>query len=325
MPLLWVINFNYLVRHPWQSGLAAVGIALGIAVIVAVQVAQQSARSAFENAESTLFGSATHRIQTDRGPLPESLFQDLLLAFPELRATPFLESSVRSAANERHWLQLVGIDPFSSFGSVGSAHAATRALFGLLMTPSTGMTSASTLSHLKVANGEDAIFEFDNRQFALNLHAPSQAGKRSEALPDEIIFSDISTVQDSLALSGLLSYIDLEIPATPHGNELLTQISHRLGDGYEMRELQQERSVRQGLSGAFDTSLTALSLLALLVGMFLVYNTERFLILQRRSLFMRLRAVGVTRAEILRSVLGESALLGAVASAIGLCGGIILV
>ena len=324
MPLLWAINLNYLLRRPWQSGLAGLGISLGVAVIVAVQIAQQSARNAFEMAQSTLFGRATHRIQADRGPLPESLFRDLCLAFPELQATPFLEASIRSTTQPHHWIQLIGIDAFSAFSAERTARAAKPALFGLVMAPLSGLTNANTLRHLNIANGKATSFDIDAQRFSLTLHAPAQAKGLLEALPDDVIFSDIATVQDALGMFGLLSYIDLEIPAAPHPNALLTSIRDHLNGHYEMRDLRQERADQQGLSKAFDTNLTALSLLALLVGMFLVYNTESFLIVQRRFLFMRLRAVGVTRGEIFRSVLGESACLGAVASAFGVCGGVIL-
>lgn len=48
------------------------------------------------------------------------------------------------------------------------------------------------------------------------------------------------------------------------------------------------------MTRSFSLNLTALSLLALLVGMFLVYNTINFSVLQRRPLLASLRSLGVT-------------------------------
>ncbi len=75
------------------------------------------------------------------------------------------------------------------------------------------------------------------------------------------------------------------------------------------------------MTRAFRTNLTALSLLALVVGMFLIYNTMTFSVVQRRGLLGRLRALGVTRGELFALVLGEAALLGAVGTAAGAAAG----
>ena len=48
------------------------------------------------------------------------------------------------------------------------------------------------------------------------------------------------------------------------------------------------------MTAAFRTNLTALSLLALVVGMFLIYNSMTFSVVQRRPMFGTLRCLGVT-------------------------------
>ena len=64
------------------------------------------------------------------------------------------------------------------------------------------------------------------------------------------------------------------------------------------------------MTAAFRTNLTALSLLALVVGMFLIYNTMTFSVVQRRPLFGTLRCLGVTRAEVFTLVVGEAFIVG---------------
>ncbi len=55
------------------------------------------------------------------------------------------------------------------------------------------------------------------------------------------------------------------------------------------------------MTRAFAINLTALSLLALVVGMFLIYNTMTFSVVQRRELIGTLRALGVTPRRGLRA------------------------
>jgi putative ABC transport system permease protein len=78
------------------------------------------------------------------------------------------------------------------------------------------------------------------------------------------------------------------------------------------------------LSRGFSVNLTALSLLALFVGVFLVYNTMSFSVVQRRPLIGALRALGVTRREVWVMVMTEALLLGALATAVGLPAGVLL-
>ena len=68
-----------------------------------------------------------------------------------------------------------------------------------------------------------------------------------------------------------------------------------------------ERSTFAELTTAFRTNLTALGLLALVVGMFLIYGTMAFAVLQRTQTLGILRTLGVSRGEILQTCLWETA------------------
>ena len=78
------------------------------------------------------------------------------------------------------------------------------------------------------------------------------------------------------------------------------------------------------MSAAFELNLTAMSLLALLVGMFLIYNAMTFAIVQRRNLLGRLRALGVTPREIARLILTEALVLALIGTLLGTLLGILL-
>jgi putative ABC transport system permease protein len=72
------------------------------------------------------------------------------------------------------------------------------------------------------------------------------------------------------------------------------------------------------MSQAFQLNLSALSLLALVVGLFLIYNTMTFSVVQRRGLFGTLRCLGVTRREIFALVLSEAFLVGLLGGLLGI-------
>jgi hypothetical protein len=78
------------------------------------------------------------------------------------------------------------------------------------------------------------------------------------------------------------------------------------------------------MTEAFRLNLTALSLLALVVGVFLIYNTVTFSVIQRRPVLGSLRALGMTRREIFTTILVEAGMHGAVGTLAGLALGVFL-
>ncbi len=86
---------------------------------------------------------------------------------------------------------------------------------------------------------------------------------------------------------------------------------------------QRGEQVENMLAG-FQLNLTAMSLVSLLVGMFLIYNTVSASVVRRRSEIGMLRSLGVTRNEIRALFLSEAIALGTVGVVLGLLGGLLL-
>ena len=82
-----------------------------------------------------------------------------------------------------------------------------------------------------------------------------------------------------------------------------------------------ESSVQKGLS-FFTIFMLAFAGVALFVGSFIIINTFAMLIGQRARELALLRALGASRGQVLRVVLGEAALVGIVGSGLGILLGI---
>jgi len=137
-----------------------------------------------------------------------------------------------------------------------------------------------------------------------------------------IVLADIATAQEALGQVGRLSHIDLIIPASDSSR--LEAVRALLPSDARVMPVAARTGAVEQMTAAFRTNLTALSLLALVVGMFLIYNTMTFSVVQRRALFGSLRCLGVTRQEVAWLVLGEAALVGLLGSALGLGLGVLL-
>ena len=80
---------------------------------------------------------------------------------------------------------------------------------------------------------------------------------------------------------------------------------------------EQTSSINQALS-FFSTALLVFAFISLFVGGFTIFNTFSILVGQRTAELALLRIVGASRRQVFRSVLLEAALVGLVASLVGL-------
>ena len=310
-------------QRPWQGGLAALGIALGVAVVVAVQLTQTSARDAFDNANAAIFGRATHRIEATGGPLTDMTCAMLRKAFSEIRATPVLHGHLRLDDLDRRWIEVIGVDPLMSTGNApvtaGPAVNEIRALLG-----EAGLLASAATRARFIGSSRDPVRvtteQGQQRQIPLQSIRQTRVGN----LPPDVVLMDIAAAQDLLGARGQLDHIDLDLSRIADARTHLERLEQQLGVGYRVRDLQVEAKGRRDLSRAFETSLTALSLMSLLVGMFLVYNTTDFLLVQRNPVFQRLVALGTEPGALFKAMMLESLILGAFASAVGVLGGILL-
>jgi putative ABC transport system permease protein len=68
--------------------------------------------------------------------------------------------------------------------------------------------------------------------------------------------------------------------------------------------------------------LGVFALIALVVGSFIIYNTFSIVVAQRSREMALLRAIGASRAQVMRQVLGESVLVGLISSIVGIVAGV---
>ncbi len=299
-PLLWRALFRHPLRHPWQLGLAVLGIALGVAVVLAVDLANASARRGFELAMNRITGRATHQISGDPRGVPEALYRELRVERGFRFAAPVVTGYLPRADRPGQLLQIFGIDPFAEAPFRSVAADVTGRDFNLR-----ALLSDPDAALLPRASGEQVTLQRGEKRFILK-----RAGTLEGAELDGLIVTDISTAQGVLGLSGRLSHIDLILPSGAAGERAAAELRAWLPANLRLERAEGRNQATADLSAAFSLNLTAMSLLALVVGTFLIYNAMSFSVVQRRSLLGMLRALGVSRRELFVGVLGEALLLG---------------
>ena len=93
----------------------------------------------------------------------------------------------------------------------------------------------------------------------------------ASAATDDLLLVDIATAKSVLGMAGRLSYVDLILDADQEH-----WVRQRIPAGVELQTVAEQAEGVTRLSAAFELNLTAMSLLALLVGMFLIFNAMTF-------------------------------------------------
>ncbi|HSJ91798.1 MAG TPA: FtsX-like permease family protein [Ilumatobacter sp.] len=141
-------------------------------------------------------------------------------------------------------------------------------------------------------------------------------------------FFETSTAQQLLlGGSDVLSAVDLQARPGVSPDQLREEIEPFVPDGtvaYTGAELTDEAmdEIESDFLGFFKVFLMVFALIALLVACFSISNTFSILVAQRTREAALLRALGASTRQILATVAGEALLIGAIASAVGLAGGI---
>jgi putative ABC transport system permease protein len=214
--------------------------------------------------------------------------------------------------------------PFRPYLSPG-APAAARDLTAFLTQPGAVVLSRATAAELGVdVGGELALRVAGRTRVAHVVGLVEPADPRSRGALASLVVADVATAQELLGQTGRLTRIDLAVPPGAAGDAALARARRALPPGAEIVPAAARSEFVAEITRAFQVNLTALSLLALTVGLFLVYNTMTFSVVQRRATLGILRAIGVTRREVLAAVLVEALLLAVVATGLGLGLGVTL-
>lgn len=326
--VLWNVSWRYLVRHPWQSVLMIVGITLGVAVVVAIDLANESASRAFDLSVDSIAGKATHQITGGPEGIGEGVYIDLRKALPDdVPLAPVVEETVYSAGLGDRPLTLLGVDvfaeaPFRSYVA-GSDGVPVASLVGFLTEPGAVLISTGMADRYRLAVGDPIDLEIGGRTepvFVAGLLEPDDS--LAARTLDGLILADVATAQEITGRVGRLDRIDAIVAEGDAA--ALRQIEGRLPAGVTVAEVSARSGSVAQMTAAFRTNLTALSLLALVVGTFLIYNTMTFSVVQRRALFGTLRSLGVTRREVFFLVIGEALIVGVIGAGLGVGLGVLM-
>ena len=298
-------------RHKLLAAMNVVSVALGVCVFLAIMIANHSANRSFRAGVELLAGKANLEV---RGPLDETLFPTLAAIPGVAAATPVVQGILTLPDHPGEYIRLLGVDPFTNppfetfrmvwpDGAPVDVEAWLRERDALALTREfarkLGLNQGDILR--VNANGSPADLRI---RFVLQPDDPAAlADIRSASM-------DLGWAQELLGTVGKLDSVQILLSADADPAAVAAAARAVVPPDVVVAAPQQRSEQIGKMLSSFQLNLTALSLVSLLVGMFLIYNTVSASVLRARREIGILRAIGTSRREIRALFLGEALVFG---------------
>ncbi|HEX4084159.1 MAG TPA: FtsX-like permease family protein [Chthoniobacteraceae bacterium] len=310
-------------RHWLLAALNVVAVALGVAVFVAIRVANGSASRAFEAGVDLVAGKAQLEV---RGNLDDAIFPNIQHAQGVRAATPVIEQLATLPDYPGEYLRVLGVDvftngPFRTF-DIGEGNFD----IGRWLASPDGIAVSDEFAkahNLKAGDALKLMISGSAHTFHVNDLIPMRntvAG--ASGVP--IAAMDIGWAQEAFGMRGRLTSIQVLLEDPAQAEAVRRRLAALAPPDSEVAGPRQRSLQIEKMLGAFQLNLTAMSLVSLLVGTFLIYNTIFASAARRRVEVGILRSLGVTRREVRALFLSEAMIFGVLGIACGIIGGAVL-
>jgi len=297
--------------------LSALGVALGVGAVLSIRLLNQGALGAFAGTVRAVSGEASLEVVGTSPSFPEELFPAILAEPGVTAAVPLTRTEAAvEGARPPLFLEVLGVDLFAPARLPFEGKELPVA--AALSEPGWVAVGPELARERGWRVGDRIAVSSGSRRVTLVVGGLVDFRRLSPLASRRLAVMDIAQAQSLFGLAGRLHEVDLVLEKGASPAEVASRLSRRLGPSVRVLSPEQRVSEASGLLAAFRLNLTALSLVSLLVGGFLVYGSTQAALVRRREEMGLLRSVGATRAQVLALLLLEAALLGAAGTAVGI-------
>lgn len=320
--VFWWNAARYVRRHRLLALANVLGIALGIAVYLAIRIANESANRSFAASVDLVAGRAHLEI---RGDVEERVWPEVLRR-PEVEtATGIIEAVVALPDWPGEYLRLTGVDVLSAQPFQTYQLRAPEVRFDAtewMAQPRQIAVTAEFARRRGLQTGSTLKAIVDGRAEPLTVFAIIEPGD-APVTDSHFAAMDLGWMQELLRRPGKLTALQLLL-RDPLKTEEAAAALQKIAPGMTIAP-PGRRSAQMGrMLAAFQLNLTALSMVSLLVGVFLIYNTMSASVARRRVQIGILRALGLSAWRVRTLFLGEALLYAVPGVLLGAAGGVAL-
>jgi putative ABC transport system permease protein len=323
--LLRVLSPSYLWRHPGKTILAVTAIAIGVATFVSMQSAQRTLASSFSASVDRLAGHADLQI-TGVGGVPE--LQETLRALPAVETVqPIIEQVIQPEAAHLGGLLVMAVD---LAGDQRMRDYKVEVTESEVDDPLVFLAQADSIALSRDFAARAGLTQGDflavrsaggSRQLVVRgLLSPGFA----RAYGGNIGVMDIYAAQTMFGRGQRFDRIEVRLRPGVAIDDGIAAVTRAIGTGYVVETPERRGAELQRLADTVVAAFDFITVLALGVGVFLVFNVFAVAVERRRRDLGVLRAIGATPRQVSALFLCEAAILGAAGGLAGAALGILI-
>jgi putative ABC transport system permease protein len=314
--------------EPGRSALLVLGVALGVSVFVAVRALNATALESLGKVGEVATGAAALVVEGSSGGVP-------LDVLPKIRATPGVRAASavltrfaveatgkgggdsKGATTRR--LLLLGLDLLDPQASEASKDAAGDVDFMVLATAKDAVIVGEAFAkRLRLAKGSTfEVFLAEGRRTFTVAGTFVPKGPIAQTAGGEIVILPLPLAMKVFGTPGRVDRIAILLAKGEDADAVASRLKAILPAPLEARAPGSADMKSNALLGSMQLGLQIASLLALMIGTFLIYNAMSIAVVRRRPEIGILRAVGTSKVQLAILLFAESAAFGITGSALG--------
>ena len=326
MILFTLVSWPYVRKHALRTALTLAGIVLGVAVFVAMRAANESVLGTFQQTLQRVAGATELQVTSGAAGFEEEIL-DRVQALPEVGvAAPVVEAVAATGLAGQGNLLILGVDmtgdrSLRDYSMESGDDAVIDDPLVFLAQPDSLMVTAAFAERNRLSVNDRVALETVDGRKEFVVRGVLKSGGMSSAFGGNIAIMDIYAAQHVFGRGRRFDRIDIALApgvTVEAGGQALRAA---LGTGFEVQTPAARGQSFSSLLRIYRLMLRFSSVAALVIGMFIIYNSFAIAVTQRRKEIGILRALGATRRQIGALFLGESFLGGLVGSALGVAAG----
>ena len=326
---VYAITRRHLSTSPVRTALTILGIGLGVAVAVAIHTANVDVLKSFQQSVTAVAGRATVQVSGGEMGMDELLIErvrqhpDVVSAMPVIQLT----ARVVEGLNEGRALSIMALDLLDAadVNTLRFRHDdGTRPSLDKWLSPQALFVGTRLAAEWNLHVGARLRIATGMRQYDLVVAGLINADAQHPSVWDTLGVMDIAGAQALFGLIGRLDRIDVVTEPGRPVEQVIDELKALLPPGITVSRAAGRTDQIEQMTRAFQLNLTVLSMVSLLVGLFLVYNTVSFAVVRRRREIGMLSAMGMSRRVVTMLFICEAAVMGVVGGLLGSGGGVLL-
>ncbi|MCI0640528.1 MAG: FtsX-like permease family protein [Gemmataceae bacterium] len=334
LSLYRTLSLRYLSRRWLRACLIVASIALGVAALVATRALNATMTRAALTAANPMAGIADLVVSNGELPIAHAMAKEISQVYGVVHVRARLFENARLPEFDNRAILVMGIDVVEEFKDQSDEKAE------ITLSPGAALTFALLLptQQIPVIVGKELDNDLPKDQKQIKVkknqlskeHVVTRAGAleargNAAALGGYVLILDLASAAHVLDIPpGMVNRLDIVLGTEVDRRSVRKEIEKVLGGRADVRTPEEQNQSLQSVMAGMQTGFSLCGVAALVVGLFLVYNSLAVSVAERRHEIGILLSLGATRRQIHALFAGEAACMGLVGSLLGIPLGVAL-